>query len=379
MRKVLFIFGTRPEAIKLAPVIKELKKNRFFFKTIICVTAQHRQMLDQILNVFNITPDYDLNIMQQNQSLFDVTLNCLKNLEFVLRKERPDIILVQGDTTTCFIASLAAYYLKVKIGHIEAGLRTSDKYNPFPEEMNRRLTDQLADIHFAPTFLARENLLKEGIPQSKIYITGNTVIDALIFILNKQKNKRVQKLISNNLFSKYKISFDNRKLILVTSHRRENFGKELESICLGIKRIALNNKNIQIIYPVHLNPNVQNPVKKILGDVENIHLLEPLDYFSFVWILNKSYFILTDSGGIQEEAPSLGKPVLIMRKRTERFEGINSGIAKIVGTSPDAIYTEATKLLENPSLYKFMSRAKNPYGDGKASKRICSILKTVFA
>jgi len=379
MRKVLFIFGTRPEAIKLAPVIKELKKNRFFFKTIICVTAQHRQMLDQILNVFNITPDYDLNIMQQNQSLFDVTLNCLKNLEFVLRKERPDIILVQGDTTTCFIASLAAYYLKVKIGHIEAGLRTSDKYNPFPEEMNRRLTDQLADIHFAPTFFARENLLKEGIPQSKIYITGNTVIDALIFILNKQKNKRVQKLISNNLFSKYKISFDNRKLILVTSHRRENFGKELESICLGIKRIALNNKNIQIIYPVHLNPNVQNPVKKILGDVENIHLLEPLDYFSFVWILNKSYFILTDSGGIQEEAPSLGKPVLIMRKRTERFEGINSGIAKIVGTSPDAIYTEATKLLENPSLYKFMSRSKNPYGDGKASKRICSILKTVFA
>lgn len=375
MFKVLMVFGTRPEAIKLAPVIKELKSDPTNFRTILCVTAQHRQMLDQILDIFNINPDYDLNIMKKNQSLFDVTANCLKKLEPILKKEKPSIILVQGDTTTCFIASLAAYYLKIKIGHIEAGLRTKDKFNPFPEEMNRCLTDHLADYHFAPTKQARENLLKEGIPDSKIHITGNTVIDALLFTIEKQKDKKIQKSLTQNLLNKHGISLDSRKLILVTGHRRESFGEEFRNICHGLKKIALNNQNIQIIYPVHLNPNVQKPVKKILANVKNIYLIEPLDYFSFIWLLNKSYFILTDSGGIQEEAPSIGKPVLIVRKTTERPEGVEAGAAKVIGTSSASIYSESTQLLENPSIYHSMSKASNPYGDGKSSQKIHNILK----
>ena len=378
MIKVLLIFGTRPEAIKLAPVIKELQSDPASFKTTICVTAQHRQMLDQVLNIFDITTDYDLDIMKDNQSLFNVTADCLKKLEPILKKEKPDIILVQGDTTTCFIASLAAYYLKIKIGHVEAGLRTTDKFNPFPEEINRRLTDHLADIHFAPTQKARENLLKEGIPDYKIHITGNTVIDALLFTIEKQKDEKTQKTLSEELLNKYGISLDSRKLVLVTGHRRESFGQEFQNICHGLKKIALNNKNIQIIYPVHLNPNVQKPVKKILANVKNIHLIEPLDYFSFIWLLNKSYLILTDSGGIQEEAPSLGKLVLVMRRTTERPEGVEAGVAKVIGTSSDSIFSETTQLLENPPLYQSMSKASNPYGDGKASKRICSILEEVF-
>lgn len=379
MFKVLMIFGTRPEAIKLAPVIKELKSDSTSLKTTVCITAQHRQMLDQVLDIFEITPDYDLNIMKDNQSLFDVTADCLKKLEPILKKEKPTVILVQGDTTTCFIASLAAYYLKIKIGHIEAGLRTTDKFNPFPEEMNRRLTDHLADFHFAPTRKARENLLKEGIHDSKIHITGNTVIDALLFTIEKQKNEKVQKSLSKNLLNKYGISLDSRKLILVTGHRREIFGDEFQNICHGLKKIALNDRKIQIIYPVHLNPNVQQPVKKILANVKNIHLVKPLDYFSFIWLLNKSYLILTDSGGIQEEAPSLGKPVLIMRKKTERPEVLEAGVAKLVGTSSDSIYSNTEKLLENPSLYQSMSKSINLYGDGKASKKILSILKIFLA
>ncbi len=375
MIKVLIVFGTRPETIKLAPVINELKAHPNIFNTKICVTAQHRQMLDQVLEIFDITPDYDLKIMKDNQSLFDVTADCLKKIEPILKKEKPDIILVQGDTTTCFIASLAAYYLKIKIGHIEAGLRTIDKFNPFPEEMNRRLTDHLADLHFAPTQTARENLLKEGIHPSKIHVTGNTVIDALLFTIEKQKDKRIQKELSKALLKRYNISFDTNKFILVTGHRRESFGPEFQNICNGLKRIALHHPQITIIYPVHLNPNVQKPVKKILSGLDNIHLLEPLDYFTFVYLMSRAHIILTDSGGIQEEAPSLGKPVLVMRKKTERPEGIKAGSAKLIGTSTESIFVQATNLLENESLYKRMSSKANPYGDGKASHRIVDILR----
>jgi len=282
---------------------------------------------------------------------------------------------VQGDTTTTFIASLAAYYLKIKIGHIEAGLRTKDKLNPFPEEINRRLTDCLADMYFVHTEKAKENLLKEGVDKGKIFLTGNTVIDALQIIVKKQNNKKIQKEIEQRFFSNYGISFDNKKLILVTGHRRESFGRGFENICKGLKKIALKNQDIQIIYPVHLNPNVQKPVRKILSSIPNVHLIEPLDYFTFVWLMNRAYLILTDSGGIQEEAPSLRKPVLVMRKKTERTEGIEAGTAKLVGTDSEKIYSEAIKLLKNIRLYQKMSKAVNPYGDGKAAQRICELIE----
>lgn len=374
MKKVLFVFGTRPEAIKLSPVILKLRAKSKELRTIVCVTAQHREMLDQVLDIFQIKPDYDLDIMKQNQSLFDVTVNGLKKLESILIKENPDIILVQGDTTTTFIAGLAAYYLKIKIGHIEAGLRTKDKYNPFPEEINRRLTDCLADLYFVHTKKAKENLLREGVDKRKIFVTGNTVIDALMMIVKKQNNKKIQKQIEQSFFLKYGISFDNKKLILVTGHRRESFGIDFENICKGLKKIALKNQDIQIIYPVHLNPNVQKPVRKILSGIKNVHLIEPIDYFQFVWLMNKAYLILTDSGGIQEEAPSLGKPVLVMRKKTERTEGIETGTARLVGTDSEKIYSEAIKLLKGKKLYQKMSKTVNPYGDGKASYRIVNIL-----
>jgi UDP-N-acetylglucosamine 2-epimerase (non-hydrolysing) len=378
MIKILVIFGTRPEAIKLAPVIKELQSNPSLFHTTTCVTAQHRQMLDQVLDVFDIAPDYDLNIMKNNQILFEVTADCLKKLEPILKKEKPDLVLVQGDTTTCFTASLAAYYLKIKIGHVEAGLRTNDKFNPFPEEMNRCLTDRLADLHFAPTNSARANLLKEGIPPSKIHVTGNTVIDALLFTIEKQRDKKIQKSLSQSLLHKYGISLDTSKLILVTGHRRESFGPEFENICNGLKKIAQHHSQIKIIYPVHLNPNVQKPARKILSGLDNIHLIEPVDYFTFVWLMNCAHIILTDSGGIQEEAPSLGKPVLVMRKKTERPEGIEAGTAMLIGTASESIFTQATSLLDNESLYNRMASTANPYGDGKASQRIIGILSRTF-
>jgi UDP-N-acetylglucosamine 2-epimerase (non-hydrolysing) len=374
MKTIFIIFGTRPEAIKMAPVIIKLRAKSKELRTAVCVTAQHREMLDQVLDIFQIKPDYDLGIMKQNQTLFDVTVNGLKKLEGILRKEKPDAILVQGDTTTTFIASLAAYYLKVKIGHIEAGLRTKDKYNPFPEEINRRLTDCLADWYFVHTKQAKENLLKEGVDKKKIFVTGNTVIDALLMTIRKQNNKRVQETIEKRFSSAYGISFDKRKIILVTGHRRESFGKDFESICKGLKKIAMNNQDVQIIYPVHLNPHVQNPVRKILSGLKNVHLIEPLDYFIFVWLMNRAYLILTDSGGIQEEAPSLGKPVLVMRKKTERTEGIEAGTAKLVGTDTERIYAETNKLLRNTKLYQKMSKAVNPYGDGKAAERIIKAL-----
>jgi UDP-N-acetylglucosamine 2-epimerase (non-hydrolysing) len=371
---MLIVFGTRPEAIKMAPVIKKLRSKGSKLKVIVCVTAQHRKMLDQVLKLFDITPNYDLDIMKENQSLFDITLEGLRKLEDILRKEMPDIILVQGDTTTTFIASLAAYYLKIKIGHIEAGLRTKDKFNPFPEEINRRLTDCLADLYFVHTEGAKENLLKEGVDNKKIFVTGNTVIDALLMIIEKQKNKTIQKELEQRFLHEYGISFDDREVILVTGHRRESFGKEFENICLGLKKIVQNNHNVQIVYPVHLNPNVQKPVKKILSNVRNVHLIEPLDYFTFGWLMNKAYLILTDSGGIQEEAPSLGKPVLVMRKITERTEGIEAGTSKVVGTDSERIYSETMKLLTDKRLYENMARAVNPYGDGKASERIVKII-----
>jgi len=374
MRKVLFVFGTRPEAIKLVPVIHRLKtKNHFQVK--VCVSAQHREMLDQVLNLFNIDPDYDLDIMKDNQSLFDITVAELSKLEKILKREKPDTVLVQGDTTTTLTTGLAAYYLKIKIGHVEAGLRTNNKFNPFPEEINRRLVDCLADFYFAPTEEARENLLKEGISEEKIFVTGNTVIDALLMTIEKQKEKKVKEKIEQKFQENYGIVFDDRKLILVTGHRRESFGKIFEDICHGLKKIAQSNHDVKLVYPVHLNPNVQEPVKKILANIKNFHLIEPLDYYSFVYLMNRAYLILTDSGGIQEEAPSLGKPVLVMRNVTERPEGIKAGTAKLVGTNSEKIFSETLKLLENKRSYQTMARAVNPYGDGKASDRIIAILR----
>jgi len=332
-------------------------------------------MLEQVLSLFEIIPDYDLDIMKTNQSLFDITIEGLRKLEKILIKEKPDIILVQGDTTTAFLASLAAFYFKIKIGHVEAGLRSEDKYNPFPEEMNRKLTDCLSDLFFAPTVKARENLLKEGVPGEKIFVTGNTVIDALLAVAQKQKSKKIEKYLRRKFSEEHGITFGRQRIILVTGHRRESFGQEFENISYGLRRLALKNRDIQIIYPVHLNPNVQRPVNRILAGLSNVHLIKPLDYFSFVFLMNRSYLILTDSGGIQEEAPALGKPVLVMRKVTERPEGLEAGMARLIGTKRNKIYTEAMKLISDKKQYRKMAKAINPYGDGKASSRIAKILR----
>jgi len=364
----MLVFGTRPEAIKMAPVIKELQKHQQDFKTIICITAQHREMLDEVLELFAIKPDYDLNIMQDNQSLFDVITKSLLKIKEVLETEKPDLVMVQGDTTSTFSASLASFYFRIPIAHIEAGLRTKDKYQPFPEEINRRLTSHLADFHFTPTRQAKENLIKEGIPKESIFLTGNTVVDSLFYILKEIKNK---KDIDKFSF----LNSNKNKLILVTAHRRENFGKPLKNICFALKKIVERNKDVEIVYPVHPNPNVYNVVTAILRDIERIHLIKPLDYFSFVYLMSKSYLILTDSGGIQEEAPSLGKPILVMREKTERPEVINSGIAKLVGTQISSIVRTTENLLKDRKSYEKMSKVVNPFGDGKASERIVKILK----
>lgn len=372
--RLLFIFGTRPEAIKLAPVILRCKEYREKFKVIVCVTAQHREMLDEVLNLFHIKPDYDLNIMKVNQSLFDITSAGLRKLESVLIEAKPDMVIVQGDTTTAFVASLTAYYLKIKIAHVEAGLRTKDKFNPFPEEMNRRLIDCLADYYFASTEWAKNNLIKEGFDERKIFVTGNTVIDALLLIVEKQKNRKIQHQLEQK-FKNYGITFDNRRTILVTAHRRESFGEDFKSICYGLKKIAEKNFDVQIIYPVHFNPNVQEPVNEILSSNDRIYLIEPLDYFTLVFLMTKSYLILIDSGGIQEEAPSLGKIVLVMRKKTERPEGIKAGVARLIGVESRSIFSETTELLENEKIYMSMAKNVNPYGDGKASVKIVDIIK----
>jgi UDP-N-acetylglucosamine 2-epimerase (non-hydrolysing) len=376
MLKVLSVFGTRPEAIKMAPVIKELEKSPEIFKSIVCVTAQHRQMLDQVLSLFDITPDYDLNIMKPGQGLSDITCNVLLGLKPVFEAERPDIVLVHGDTSTTMAASIAAYYAQIKVGHVEAGLRTGDKFAPFPEEMNRRVTGSLTDIHFAPTEASRQNLYREGVADEAIFVTGNTVVDALLSVSEKIA---VDPEVNRRFMEEYSFLDPAKKLILVTGHRRENFGKGFENICSALVEIAQNNPDVEILYPVHLNPNVQEPVKRILGagNIGNVHLIEPVDYLPFVYLMNRSYLIITDSGGVQEEAPSLGKPVLVMRDTTERPEAVQAGTVLLVGTDKAAIVEETTNLLNDADAYEAMSLAHNPYGDGNAAQRICAALQNL--
>ena len=365
---ILFIFGTRPEAIKLAPVIKELKKEKIF-EVKICVTAQHRQMLDQTLEIFEIKSDFDLNIMKNNQDLYDLTSNILIGLNEIFKDYQPDLVFVHGDTTTTLVASLASYYKKIPIAHIEAGLRTNNIYSPFPEEINRQLTSRLSKYHFAPTETSKNNLIKEGIDEKTIFITGNTVIDALLYVVKKVESKEV-------IIDGYKIT--NRKIVLITGHRRENFGEGFLNICEAIKELALKHEYIDFVYPVHLNPNVQKPVFELLSGIANVYLIKPLDYEQFVYLMNKSYIIITDSGGVQEEAPSLGKPVLVMRNTTERPEAVKAGTVKLVGTDKEKIYKEVNNLITNKNTYEQMSKAINPYGDGNASKRINEILKNIY-
>ena len=371
--KILTIFGTRPEAIKLAPVLKELEKHPEIVSHV-CVTAQHREMLDQVLELFEIQPDFDLDLMRNDQSLFDITARGLRDLQRVLEEERPDVVLVQGDTTTAFVASVAAFYLKIKIGHVEAGLRTEDKYNPFPEEMNRRLADVLSDLYFAPTNRAADNLAREGIAEDNVFVTGNTVIDALLWMVGKQSAPLRQEELERLFGEKYGLELNEKRIILVTGHRRESFGKGFENICQGLKLAAEHNPGVQIVYPVHMNPNVREPVYRILGGVKNVHLIEPLDYTHFVFLMQRAYLILTDSGGIQEEAPSLGKPVLVMREKTERPEAIEAGVAKLVGTESERIFRETQRLLSDKVEYERMAHAANPFGDGKAAERIVQVL-----
>ncbi len=373
MKKVLLVFGTRPEAIKMAPLVKACEKCTDI-ESKVCVTAQHREMLDQVLEIFDITPDYDLNIMKPKQDLFDITSNVLLGLKDILDDFSPDLVLVHGDTTTTFSTSLAAFYNKIKVGHVEAGLRTNNIYSPWPEEANRQITGVLANYHFAPTETSKENLLKENKDIKDILVTGNTVIDALFLALDKiEKNEKLKNKIVDSINIHYKLN--SRKVILVTGHRRENFGDGFINICEALKILALNNPNIDIVYPVHLNPNVQKPVKAILSDTPNVYLIEPLQYESFIYLMNKSYFIITDSGGVQEEAPSLGKPVLVMRDTTERPEAIKSGTVKLVGTNKDLIVKEAQLLLDKEDEYEKMSMAHNPYGDGMASEIIVNYIR----
>jgi UDP-N-acetylglucosamine 2-epimerase (non-hydrolysing) len=371
--KILVVFGTRPEAIKMASLVKELSAHPSL-ETRICVTAQHREMLDQVLDLFEIQPDYDLDIMSPNQSLTTITSRILTGLEPVLKDFQPDTVLVHGDTSTTFAASLAAYYQQIKLGHVEAGLRTNNIYSPWPEEANRQLTSVLTDYHFAPTNGARDNLLRENIPAEKILVTGNTVIEALFYVLEKLKSDEV---LAAEVQSQLPELDPGKRLILVTGHRRENFGQGFEQICKALGCLAAENPDVQIIYPVHLNPNVQEPVNRLLKDCQNIHLIPPLDYLPFVYLMNQSYLIVTDSGGIQEEAPSLGKPVLVMRDTTERPEAVEAGTVKLVGTSFEKIVSEVSELLNSESYYQHMSQAHNPYGDGLASQRIADFLSSI--
>ena len=376
MKKILIVFGNRPEAIKMAPVVNEFRKFPNDFDLRVCVTGQHRQMLDQFLIIFDIKPDYDLNIMKTNQDLFDITSNTLTGMKSVLNNFKPDVVLVQGDTTTALATALAAFYMHIPVGHIEAGLRTYDIYSPWPEEMNRQLTDRISKYYFVPTQRSKENLIRESIDEKNIVITGNTVVDALFMMLEKINNSNELQAALYNYISNngYKLNNNGKRIILVTGHRRENFGEGFLNICQALKQIALNHETVDIIYPVHLNPNVRKPVNEILSGVHNIYLIEPLDYDSFIYLMSKSYIILTDSGGIQEEAPSLGKPVLVLRNTTERPEAVEVGTVKIVGTDRKNIINETNKLLYNIEMYNKMSRMHNPYGDGLASQRIINYL-----
>ncbi|PPB57980.1 UDP-N-acetylglucosamine 2-epimerase (non-hydrolyzing) [Campylobacter hyointestinalis subsp. hyointestinalis] len=376
MKKVLLVFGTRPEAIKMAPLVKEFQKQEEI-TTKVCVTAQHRQMLDQVLDIFGIDPDFDLNVMKEGQDLYDITTNVLLGMREIFREFKPDIMLVHGDTSTTFSASLAAFYSKIKIGHVEAGLRTHNIYSPWPEEANRQLTGVLANYHFAPTVNSKDNLIRENKNSDSIIIAGNTVIDALFLALHEiQNNQYLKSKILNAINEVYAIN-QSRKFILVTGHRRENFGNGFINICEALKTIALNNPDIDIVYPVHLNPNVQKPVNEILANIKNIYLVKPLEYEKFVYLMSKSYFIITDSGGIQEEAPSLGKPVLVTRDTTERPEALEAGTVKLVGSEKKLIIEEAQKLINDSMEYEKMSMSHNPYGDGSACKKIVEFIKGI--
>lgn len=371
MKTLLFIFGTRPEAIKMAPLIKECQKYPEEFNVKIAVTGQHREMLDQVLEFFTITPDYDLHLMRPNQTLFDITADALRGIERILEEVKPNLIIVQGDTTTVFTGALAGFYKKIPVAHLEAGLRSGDKYSPFPEEITRILTGHLADFHWCPTEKARQNLLAEGIKEEKTHVVQNTVIDALFLALDLIKDDE-----GDSKYEDYFKEIDfKKKVVLVTAHRRESFGKPFENICNAVKKLSTKYPKVEFVYPVHLNPNVREVVYRILDNIPNVHLIEPLDYPYMVWIMNKSYIVLTDSGGVQEEAPSLGKPVLVLRDVTERQEGVYAGTAKLVGTEKELIVTEASKLLDNQVEYSKMAKAVNPYGDGKASQRIVTLLR----
>ena len=375
-QRVLVVFGTRPEAIKMAPVVKALQMESSAFETLVCVTAQHRQMLDQVLDIFKITPDFDLNLMKAGQDLEDIAANILQQFKTILRQVKPDIVLVHGDTSTTFAASLTCFYENVPVGHVEAGLRTNSLKEPWPEEMNRRVTGTLASLHFAPTRNASDNLIREGVPTERICITGNTVIDAL---LEAAAITQSDADLSGRLRRKFSFLDQEKRLILVTAHRRESFGPKFEEICQALLHIAQNN-DIEIVYPVHLNPNVQDPVQRILQNKPNIHLLEPLDYLDFVYLMTRSYLIITDSGGVQEEAPSLGKPVLVLRDKTERPEAVEAGTVKLVGANRERIIEETALLLGSKDAYTKMAQNLNPYGDGFAAKRIIErLMKGHFA
>lgn len=378
MKKIMLVFGTRPEAIKMAPLVKEFQKHPIEFETIVCVTGQHRQMLDQVLDIFNIKPNYDLNIMKPGQDLFDVTARVLTGMRDVLSEVQPDVVLVHGDTTTSTAAALAAYYKQIPIGHVEAGLRTHNIYSPWPEEMNRQITGRIAEYNFAPTPLSRNNLLKENIVDDKIKVTGNTVIDALYWVVDKIKNTPS---LANELKDSLKIAgYDvnrlnkGKKLVLITGHRRENFGDGFISMCNAIKTLTEKYPEVDFVYPMHLNPNVRSPIHEVFGEnlegLRNMFFIEPLEYLSFVYLMEKSNIVLTDSGGIQEEAPGLGKPVLVMRDTTERPEALEAGTVKLVGTDYDTIVEEVSDLISNETHYNSMSQAVNPYGDGHACERI---------
>lgn len=385
-KTVMLVFGTRPEAIKMAPLIKEFQKKSDIFNTLICVTAQHRQLLDQVMDVFHLTADYDLDIMQQGQDLYDITSRVLLSMRDVLRQARPELVLVHGDTTTSTASALAAFYQQIPVGHIEAGLRTGNIYSPWPEEMNRQITGRIASYHFAPTETSRENLLKENVHPDNIHVTGNTVIDALHLVVNELKrdkqlaDRERQTLIGCG----YDVSRLNegKKLVLITGHRRENFGDGFHNICKAIKMLVLQHPNVDFVYPMHLNPNVRNPIRQVFGenlnDFQNLFFIEPLEYLSFVYLMEKSFLVLTDSGGVQEEAPSLGKPVLVMRDTTERPEAVLAGTVKLVGANYQKIVDEVSQLILDDHSYSLMSKANNPYGDGQASKRIVEIIRNIL-
>lgn len=378
MKKIMLVFGTRPEAIKMAPLVKKFQKHPDNFETIVCVTGQHRQMLDQVLEIFDIKPDYDLNIMKQGQDLYDVTARVLTGMRDVLEEAKPDVVLVHGDTTTSTAAALAAFYKQIPVGHVEAGLRTHNIYSPWPEEMNRQITGRIAEYDFAPTPLSRENLLKENVDDSKITVTGNTVIDALYWVVDKMKNDssldvQLKEELKKAGYDTGRL-MDGKKLVLITGHRRENFGDGFISMCKAIKTLTQKYPEVDFVYPMHLNPNVRKPIHEVFGQnlegLGNMFFIEPLEYLSFVYLMEKSNIVLTDSGGIQEEAPGLGKPVLVMRDTTERPEALSAGTVKLVGTDYDKIVNEVSSLLDDEKHYDEMSKAVNPYGDGKACERI---------